>query len=59
MKTTIKLRVGFQQSKFIQDFQVLAIIVKKTFGGEDKQSQAPQNMGEAQMQFAALLGGMK
>lgn len=69
LRTKLRLKFGYEQNKVIQDFQTLAIIVGKVFGGsKDKTGKGGetlpshlegvkpvQNAEEARLRFAAVM----
>lgn len=69
LRTKLRLKFGYEQHRVIQDFQTLAIIVGKVFGGsKDTKGQGGsalpahlegvkpvQNAEEARLRFAAVM----
>lgn len=56
----IKLRIGYEQARVHQDFQTLALILSKAFGGDNKDGKGkgrePRTIEEAQSLLSQVLG---
>jgi hypothetical protein len=57
VKTKVKITLGQKQAEAMQEYQNIAHIVGKAFGGDDKpKGETPSNFAEAQSQFNKVLG---
>lgn len=56
IKFKVKLRLGYEQSKFFQDLQTLTIIANNIFGTGKKKVDPPKTKSEAVAKFAAMFG---
>ncbi|MDR3436436.1 hypothetical protein [Telmatospirillum sp.] len=57
----VELKLKFEHMKVLQEFSSFAKVAALALGGGDDQQQedaTPANAMDAQMQFAALMGGM-
>jgi len=53
----VKLRVGHVHACAVQDFESMAIIVRKAFGSQQPASNVPKNAAEAALLFNKVVGG--
>jgi len=56
IESKIKLKLGFEQAKSAQNFQILATVASKALGGGEKETAPPQNFRQAEQQLAAVFG---
>ncbi|HQT79057.1 MAG TPA: hypothetical protein PLD10_18545 [Rhodopila sp.] len=64
VETRTRLKVGFQQSRIVQDYQTLASIASQIFGGNKQQTPShvpsdamrPQTVDELKHAFNQVLG---
>lgn len=54
MQTKLKVKLGFEQAKFTQGYQILVSIASAMFG--TKKAKAPDTFAEAEAQFGAIFG---
>jgi hypothetical protein len=64
LKVKLKLRTGFEQVRFSQEYQILAEIISAAFGGKgegrtdpDTNVMQPKNFAEATSMFAKVMQG--
>jgi len=57
IKTILKIRFGFVQIGVIQQYQTLALIISKAFGGKKKKGKPPRSFDEATAQLSGVFGG--
>jgi hypothetical protein len=52
----LKLKIGFEQAKSAQEFQILATVVSGIFGGKKKTQKPPESFAEASAAFSSVFG---
>jgi len=51
----LKIKIGFENAKSTQEFQILATVVSSIFGGGSK-AKEPENFQQAMAQFEGVFG---
>jgi len=56
LQTQLKIKMGFENARLMQDFQGIAFIVSKAFGSSKETVKPPDTFDEAEAQLNAVLG---
>jgi hypothetical protein len=53
----LKIKLGYEHVKAVQQYEAMALVVSQAFGGETKNSEGnPQSFSQAQSDFMSVFG---